>query len=556
MIVLNHGKKIELKINKDNKQANLLQLLRDNGVYISNSCHGNGTCGKCKVRIKNSSLDVSDRERKVLSKEELDQGIRLACKIKIEDLLENDGYNQLIVDILESHEENIVVEIVEKKWVNHSEKNAKKTNFFLAIDIGTTTIAMALVDILTGDVCDTYVSINHQRVFGADVISRIAAANKGLGEKLKQAIEEDLWKGICYFLKKWDGLNRKESILLADAQESFLSGVVIAGNTTMMHLLRGCSCESLGKYPFSSECLEQVEGKLIDFIGNGSQKIYQWACETSTLLMPGISAFIGSDLVAGILACPGFEDGSLSFFVDLGTNGEMILGNQDNLFATSVAAGPAFEGGNITCGTASVPGSICRVKISNRKPIIGTIGSKMPPNGICGSGLISAIAQLRKEKMVDFQGNLLRSFEKEGISLWTDSSGEKISLNQDDIRQFQMAKSAVRSGIELLIQKYGCKLEDVDKVYVAGGFGTNLVEEDMILSGLLPREWKGKIEFLGNAALLGSMKVGMMRFGDKEEESCCLEVKQKLILDNVKTISLANKEEFQQIYIKNLNFDI
>lgn len=549
MIVLNHGKKIEIKIKKENKHTNLLQLLQDNDIYISNSCHGNGTCGKCKVRVKNGSLAVTENERKILSKEALEKGIRLACKVKIEDVLEREEHNQLIVEVLESQEENIVVESVELKGTSK-----KNTSYFVAIDIGTTTIAMALVDGCTGEVCDTYVSVNHQRAFGADVVSRIASANAGMGEQLKQTIEEDLWNGIVYFLKKWNDINSNDSMLLEEKQEVFLSGIIIAGNTTMMHLLRGYSCVSLGKHPFSSECLEQVEGKLKDFIGDGAKKGFSWVNEVPAFLMSGISAFVGSDIVAGMLVCPGFENEKICYFLDLGTNGEMVMGNKDSMLATSVAAGPAFEGGNITCGTACIPGSICRVKISNGKPIIGTIDKKMPPVGMCGSGLISVIAQLLNEKLMDFQGNLLHPFQKEGFSLWTFSSGEKITLYQEDIRQFQMAKSAIRSGIEILRQEYGCQLDDIDKVYVAGGFGTNLVEEDIILSELLPREWKGKIEFLGNTSLLGSIKFGMMQYGNKEKEDSCLEVKQRFILDNIKTISLANNEEFQRVYIENLNF--
>ena len=553
MIVLNHGKKIEIEVKKEEKSANLLQLLQDNGIYISNSCRGNGSCGKCKVRIKNSGMAVTESEGKELSKYDVEQGIRLACKIQMADVLEIDGACQFAVEILENLEDNIVVESVKKKDINNN-KNDKIKNYFLAIDIGTTTIAMALVDVYTGEVCDTYASINHQRAFGADVINRIVAANEGKGDKLKESIEEDLWKGIYYFLDNYICAENKDA-LESEQVSTCLSGFVIAGNTTMMHLLMGHSCESLGKYPFESEYLEQRELVLRECIGNGLRNVSQWVYDIPVLLMPGISVFVGSDILAGILACPGFENDEVNYFLDLGTNGEMVLGNQNHMLATSVAAGPAFEGGNITCGTASIPGSISRVKISNRKPVIGTIGKIMPPVGLCGSGLISAIAEFLKERIIDVQGNLQHPFQKDGFSLWTFSSGEKISLYQKDVRQFQMAKSAVRSGIEILRQEYGCQLEDVKKVYVAGGFGTNLTVEDIIYSGLLPEEWKEKIEFLGNTSLLGCIKAGMMRYGTKEEESCCLKEKQKHVLNHVKTISLANNEEFQQIYINNLNFD-
>ena len=412
---------------------------------------------------------------------------------------------------------------------------------------------MALVDISTGEVCDTYVSVNHQRVYGEDVLSRIVAANEGKGDRLKDCIEKDLWKGIYYFLDKYNCVEKKDA-WVEEQVGICISGIVIAGNTTMMHLLMGYSCESLGKYPFVSKYLEEKELFLHECIGVGFKSVPQEVYDIPVLLMPGISAFVGSDIVAGMLACPGFDGKEISYFLDLGTNGEMVLGNRDNMIATSVAAGPAFEGGNIICGTASVPGSICRIKISNRKPVIGTIGKKIPPVGICGSGLISVIAQLRKEKIIDFQGSLQQPFQKEGFSLWTFSDGEKLALYQEDIRQFQMAKSAVRSGIEILRQEYGCQLENVKNVYVSGGFGTNLAIEDIIGSGLLPREWEGKITFLGNTSLLGSIEVGIMRYGTKGKESVSFEVKLRRVLEKMKTVSLAKDEEFKRLYIENIDF--
>ena len=553
MIVWNHGEKIQIEPKKDEHiQRNLMEIFQDKGIYITNSCRGNGICGKCKVRIADSNLAVTEIERKILSKNELEQGIRLACKISMADILKTDADHQLIVEVLENQEENIVVKSVEKKDISNKGKG-EIINGFLAIDIGTTTIAMALVDISTGEVYDTYVSVNHQRVYGEDVLSRIVAANEGKGDRLKDCIEKDLWKGIYYFLDKYNCVEKKDAWVEEQVGICIL-GIVIAGNTTMMHLLRGYSCESLGKYPFVSKYLVEKELFLHECIGVGFKSVSQEVYDIPVLLMPGISAFVGSDIVAGMLACPGFDGKEISYFLDLGTNGEMVLGNRDSMIATSVAAGPAFEGGNIICGTASVPGSICREKISNRKPIIGTIGKKIPPVGICGSGLISVIAQLRKEKIIDFQGSLQQPFQKEGFSLWTFSDGEKLALYQEDIRQFQMAKSAVRSGIEILRQEYGCQLEDVKNVYVSGGFGTNLTVEDIIGSGLLPREWEGKITFLGNTSLLGSIKVGIMRYGTKGKESVSFEVKLRRVLEKMKTVSLAKDEEFKRLYIENIDF--
>lgn len=520
------------------QEKNLLAILQDNNAFVSNSCNGNGTCGKCKVKVVSGKLPVTEADRRIVSEEELEQGIRLACKA----IIDENSEEKICIELIGSIEEKIIVETVAHRAINSNKKvtlNSKNQNYFIAIDIGTTTIAMALVDCTTGEVCDTYASVNHQRKYGADVISRIMAANEGKGRELKQIIEEDLWRGIYYLQEK--------------IAKSGILGIVIAGNTTMHHLLMGYSCESLGKYPFTSEYLEGAEYKLKECIGFGQKQSAEWVYDIPVLLMPGISPFVGSDIAAGLRSCPGFKSEDLNLFLDLGTNGEMVLGNKNRMLATSVAAGPAFEGGNISCGTASIPGSISRVKISNRKAIIGTIDKKMPPIGICGSGLISVVAQLLQEKLLDFHGNLLYPFEKEGFPLWTFLDGHRLTLSQRDVRQFQMAKSAVRSGIEILMQEYGCQTEDIQEVYLAGGFGTNLLEEDVIISGILPEEWKGKIRFLGNTALQGAVKVGNDKFRNTGNKHI-RDAKQADILKKVSSITLADKKEFQEIYMNNLDF--
>ena len=561
MIILNHGKKIEIEVNKKNRQDNLMQLLQDNNIYLSNSCHGNGTCGKCKVRIKNFNLAITEREEKILSKYELEQGIRLACKIRIEDVLKIDAHNEVIVEILETQEESIVVESVDVKGnidrINKSEAVGRfkrdiypnKDTYFIAIDIGTTTIAMALVDSLTGDVCETYTSINHQRRYGSDVISRVVAANEGKGQELKQIIEEDLWSGIYYFMNKLDDFENP-----IDDERRYLSGIVIAGNTTMMHLLMGYSCESLGKAPFISEHLEEKIVSLKECLGYGKRKVPQWIHNVPTILLPGISVFVGSDIFAGLLVCQGFKSEEVSLFLDLGTNGEMVLGNKNRMLSASVAAGPAFEGGNIACGIASVPGSINKVKIKNKKAVVGTINKQMPPLGVCGSGLISLIAQLIREKIINVHGNLCFPFCKDGFPLWIFETGEKIALYQEDVRQFQMAKSAIRSGIEIMMNEYNCQKHEIKYVYLAGGFGNALSKEDVVVTGMLPEEWLEKIEMVGNTALLGAIESGKLMFSKNKSESHYGELI-KDVLGKMNTISLVNNEEFQRLYIDNMEFN-
>ena len=536
------GENKELFIEAYQSQV-LLDVLLENKIWVSNPCHGNGVCGKCKVRVVEGSLPITEADRQKLSKIELEQGIRLACKAKLE------SAQPLTIEILGRFEENILVESVsigkiptenfyQDNKLQYKLEEDKEASFFIAIDIGTTTIAMALVNKKTGAVCDTYTSINHQRKLGADVISRIEAANGGKADELKNLIAQDLWNGI----RKWIGISKN------------ISRILIAGNTTMIHLLMGYSCKSLGKYPFVSEYLGKIDGTLkacmdlkLDSIGltgketNVFNSIYEEILNIPVTILPGISAFVGADVVADLLACPEFESGNITLLIDLGTNGEMVLGNKNKLLVTSTAAGPAFEGGNISCGTASIPASICRVKIQNQRAIVRTIEEKMPPLGVCGSGLISSMAELKRNKLIDEDGNLRFPYEKNGYPLWNFDDGKKITITQKDIREFQMAKSAIRAGMEILMEEYGCSKKEIKYVYLAGGFGKALNIEDIFTTGILPREFKDKMKIIGNGVLQGEMLLGLGEVSEKKTEDIC---------QRAEAISLSQNINFQKKYME------
>ena len=537
---------------------NLMEMLLENNIGVSNTCHGNGTCGKCKIKVVSGYLPVTEMDRRILSEQELQQGIRLACKAKTE--------QEVRIEIIGQPEEDIVVEgILEEKTAKsfsgknqvNSEENKIQNgrreettaNHFIVIDIGTTTIAMALVDEITGEVINTYTSLNHQRKYGADVISRITAANSGKAEELKKLIEEDLWKGI--------------KALVVTEKEINLNKVIIAGNTTMIHLLMGYSCESLGKYPFVSEYLSQIECTLKDCIRlNRNQDILRESAtfesnncttmhyaidfeeeyeNTPVTILPGISAFVGGDIVADVVACEGFETEEICLLIDLGTNGEMVLGNKDRLLTASAAAGPAFEGGNITCGMASIPGSICQVKIQNQKAIVRTIKSEMPPNGICGTGLVSAMAQLKQNRLINEDGELKQPYHKNGFPLWIFENGEKIALYQKDVREFQMAKAAIRAGIEILMEEYGCIPMEVKSVFIAGGFGRAINIEDILTTGIMPEVFKDKISIIGNGVLQGIISLGTKAVTTKHVEMIC---------QRAENVTLSQKESFQKKYVE------
>ena len=523
------GKK-ELSIETHQNQ-NLLAMLQENNINVSNNCHGNGTCGKCKIKVVEGYLPATEADKRSLTENEVKQGIRLACKVKIDKKLEEQ--EELWIEIVGALEEDIVVEAMSKKKLR---EDFQDTNYFIAIDIGTTTIAMALISEETGEIVDVYTSVNHQRKYGADVISRIVAANDGKAEELKKLIEEDLWKGIKSLLP--EGIRSecsKENDVVTKVitnecdtkkRKTNLNRIIISGNTTMIHLLMGYSCESLGKYPFISEHLEKIECK--------------WN-NTPVTILPGISAFVGGDIVAGILACPKFETEELSLLIDLGTNGEMVLGNSDRLLTASAAAGPAFEGGNIICGTAAVPGSICQVKIQNQRAVVRTIKNEMPPIGICGSGLISIMAQLKANRLIKQDGELMIPYNEKGFPLWIFENGEKVALYQKDIREFQMAKAAISAGIDILMEEYGCTPEEIKNVYVAGGFGKAIRIEDILTIGMLPEEFSHKISIIGNSALQGAVCFGKDIETRKQIENICR---------RAENITLSEKAEFQKKYLK------
>lgn len=591
--VKNGTEKINIQVCQE---QNLMELLQENNISIANHCRGNGTCGKCKVKVVSGYLPITEADKRKLTEYELKQGIRLACKavvgketeekkgkeidedkIYVNKTYENKTYVEeketLIIEIIGEQEEDIVIEAIsrekvvtefeEKSRLENKEIKMKmkqtedrqteeeQTKYFLAVDIGTTTIAMALINEETGKVCDVYTSLNHQRKYGADVISRIVAANDGKAEELKKLVEEDLRKGINALIEAEyeikSGLDSNRNDKNVTDKMICLNRIIIAGNVTMIHLLMGYSCETLGKYPFRSEHLEQIECKLKDCISfdaeNGmwndcmisnKNKIYQKYKNTSVTIFPGISAFVGGDIVAGVVACGGFEKEELSLLLDLGTNGEMVLGNKNRILTASAAAGPAFEGGNIVCGTASIPGAICQVKIQNQRAVVKTIKNKIPPVGICGTGLVSVIAQLKDHQLVNEDGVLKPPYDEKGFPLWVFENGEKIALYQKDIREFQMAKAAIRAGIEMLMEEYGCVAGKIKNVYIAGGFGTAINIEDILTIKMVPEEFRSKISIIGNSALQGAICYGKDITARKQIENICHKSENIMLSQNLK----------------------
>lgn len=479
------------------------------------TCGGNGNCATCPKRLSekmNNDVFEAVTEYTVSGKEDTD----VCHVVKMGELKE--------IDIIDNN------------------------TYTIAIDLGTTTIAFALVNLPSAKILYTVIMLNSQRKYGVDVISRIQASVEGEQEELRESIQKDLCKGIDELLKGYRITTEVND--LSEQQIMDIEHIVISGNTTMIHLLMGYDCSTLGVYPF-----EPVNTGLISETAEKILGYNQSGAEIRTTILPSISAFIGGDIISGLYALDFAGNKEISLFVDLGTNGEIALGNCDRILTTSVAAGPAFEGGNISGGIGSVAGAICAVEINpnDRNNHNNDSGSEKqaltiqietihnaPPCGICGTGVIETVAELLKCGLVDETGLLVDEYFDDGFPLT--SSQEPIIFTQQDIRQFQLAKAAVRTGIEILTKEYGITTDEIDKVYIAGGFGYYLNIKKAASVGLIPQELATKATAVGNTSLAGAVKY----FTDADASDTIQRIK-----NASEDIILANDSDFQELYLKN-----
>ena len=459
---------------------NLLDHLIAQDIYVPAFCGGKGTCGKCRIRFteKSAAPAPSAADLAVLSAEEIGAGVRLACTAPVLAGRE--------IEILAGDEAGMEVETSFAFGAGRTEDGAAAPAADMsgtrnaspatgspaavpagnqpaaAVDIGTTTIAMSAVDTETGQILNTVTCVNHQRAWGADVISRIDASNHGRGDLLQQSIRGDLADLL------------KNLGLPADAR------MLISGNTTMEHLLQGLTCQTLGVAPYTP-----VDISLHEY-------------ENMTIL-PGISTYVGADIVSGIVACGMDRSDEICILVDLGTNGEMAIGCRDRIVCASTAAGPAFEGGNISCGMAGVPGAISAVEIKDGRASVETIGGAAPA-GICGTGVLETMYELLKEEIVDDTGCMDDEWIETGFPL-----ADNIVFTAKDVREIQLAKSAIRAGMEVLLQVFGAGYDDVARLYLAGGFGQKINLDKAVGIGLLPEELLDRMLPVGNSSLAGAV---------------------------------------------------
>ncbi len=363
----------------------------------------------------------------------------------------------------------------------------------VTVDVGTTTIAMQLYD-WEGSVATDFACVNPQVRFGADVLSRIRAAQDiSVAEAMRREVTEKLETGLQAFRAH---LGPGETMRM-----------VLAGNTTMVYLLLGYDPAELGRAPFVAGHLEAAETE----IGG-----------VPCVIFPGLSAFVGGDMAAGMYACEMAEKQELTLLIDLGTNGEMVLGNRDRRIACSTAAGPAFEGG------------------VNR--------------GVWGADMVHLLARLRRENIVDATGLLADPYFENGILI------ESVCVTQEAIRAIQLAKGAIGAGIRILMREYGLgeDWQAISRVVLAGGFGYYLNPEDAAEIGLLPGELVSKTVAGGNTALAGALRLGRLLWVQETFEAaqkCMRELTELLGISGTEILNLAEHPDFQELYIENMNLE-
>jgi len=441
------------------KGTPLLEGLRFNNFDIFSPCGGAGTCGKCIVLIS-------------------DLGYVTSCIYDVYKDLEIEIPDTLDLEILTAQYEYSREIVLNPGSVLHLANNPCG----LAIDLGTTTVAFHLIELKSGSILGTRTAKNPQTKFGADVISRI---NYSI---LKPNGLFDLQDAILKMINQQLDLFAQDFKL----EPNDIVRLTVSGNSTMLHILMGVSPKSLAFSPFKTVF---TETKLV----NASQLGLRCNSRAKMKLLPSLSAYIGADIVAGLASLQPRSEHFNFLFIDIGTNGEIALITPDRIYCCATAAGPAFEAANIECGSGAVKGAIRMYEGPENYLTIG--GAK--PIGICGSGLIDIVSSFLRNGIITDDGYMGESY----IVTPAKNSGthHDIFVTPKDIREIQLAKSAIATGINLIIKKAGLTLQDLDALYLAGGFGNSIRTESAIAIGLIPRQLKNKVVPVGNTSGTGAV---------------------------------------------------
>ncbi len=578
-----------------------------NGVPVDSTCGGHGTCKKCKVQVLDASLPISALDERAFSDEQLAEGWRLACmatatrdlRVDVPELTtrpkaatvgvgrqvilrpavqkrflqltdatlsdqRTDAQRVLdAVDDLElgidphvmrtlgrtlraSHWEVTAV-IVGTELISVEPGDTTGTAYGVAYDLGTTTVVATLMDLTTGAPIAVASMLNQQQPFGADVISRISATMLDPDslpklQELAQATLDELTQDVCQ---------------QAGVDPSSVYEVALAGNATMAQLVLGIDPEPLGVAPFIL-ATASYEGLLAADLGVHVHP------RARAMLFPHLGAYVGGDIIAGVLASGMDRDKRLRLFIDIGTNCEIVLGNGERLMSTAAPAGPAFEAASIRCGMRAAPGAIEVVAITDDGMTLQVIGD-VAPIGICGSGLVDVIAELARTGLLDSSGRFLsderiaqlrpdladRFVERDGERLFVlataEESGEgnDVFLSQRDVRELQFAKAAISTGWKLLLEEFGVEESEIQQVLLAGSFGTYLSARSAIGIGLVPQIPVMRIVSAGNVAGEGAK---MALLSDSERHGA------RALLEEIHYVELSDRTDFNDRFVDELAF--
>jgi uncharacterized 2Fe-2S/4Fe-4S cluster protein (DUF4445 family) len=588
--------------------VNLFDAASWNAVAIDSTCGGHGTCKKCKVRIVDGDLPISSLDVRAFSPTELRDGWRLACRavattdlsvdvppmvtrpkaatvgvgrqvilrpslqkryLEMEDpsledqasdlervLREIDDLDVTVsLDVLRDlgttlrkSDFKVTAVISDDRLIGVEPGDTTASRHGMAFDLGTTTVVATLLDLNTGTPVAVASMLNMQQPFGADVITRISATmmDPGALGRLRDRARETLAQlalEVC----------EKGGIAPEDVYE-----VALAGNATMTQLVLGMDPEPLGVAPFimTTRSFETLQASDLGLTLHPRATAY---------LFPALGAYVGGDIVAGILATGMTRDKRIRLFIDVGTNCEIVLGSAERVLTTAAPAGPAFEAAQIKCGMRAAEGAIETIKIDNGELKAGVIGG-IEAQGLCGSGLVDACAELARAGFIDESGRYLtdeaaralnpsladrlvmRGEERVFVLAWKGEPGdveESVFLSQRDVRELQFAKAAIATGWKILVEELGVEVSDISQVLLAGSFGSYLSPASAVRIGLVPKLPVARIIAAGNVAGEGA-KMVLLSAQERAQATA--------VLDEVEYVELSGREDFQDMFVDLLKF--
>ena len=586
------------------QQQTLFDVLVKNGLAVDSPCGGKGTCGKCKIQIITGDIpEPSVEEFHHLSAQELARNIRLSCQLfptgdlsvnllqeakkenhqilsggflpefnlhphiskKVHQQTKLSPHHRSFLDLLaetldiseildqpaflQSYKnihgyEQFTTVYADDRLIGLEEGDGRDQTYGLAIDIGTTTVVISLTDLNKGKEIDSATGLNPQKANGQDVLSRIEFARKA--ENGLNILHQSIISCLNTIIDRLCAANQVAKNNIYD--------VTVAANTTMLHLLLGVDSTPIGKSPYIPVFTHHQSLPAAVF-GLNVSPFARLYC------LPSVSGYIGADIVAGVNVCRLNQTTSNVLFIDIGTNGEIVLSKGGILHACACAAGPALEGMNISCGMLAGEGAVERVQITDNQIHLKVIGDSNP-KGLCGSGVIEAISEIARVGLIQKTGRLkskedVQQDEKlKGLTRFIEEDNKKrwivldrvhnIVVTQADIRQVQLAKGAILSGIHALLQQLEMTPEDLDEIIISGQFGRHLHVDSLVGLGVIPHKLREKVTYIGNSSQTGALMCLLSTAKRREVED---------VANKLNHFELTMLKDYEKLFSKCLKFE-